>query len=390
MTITFNTQCYIITFLIVIITLLYLHNISLSNKLSIFQSDNNLGELEDKNIKLRSILKSISNGVVALGNDGEILLINEVAKNIFDCVHEELYGIKIEVAIKNEKILNCIKILITNKKSIVANIEDEYKKFYKIKVDPIYLKHIDGTIMGSIINIEDITEHVKLDKLRSDFVANVTHELKTPLTSINGFVETLKNNEDIDKKDRDRFLDIIEMESDRLRRLIDDILILSFIENNRKDKNGKIQTVSLNEIFFEVYDLTLNLAKNKNIQFEYEIPKDDILVIFNKDYIKQILINLIDNAIKYTPENKKIKVMIVEYENTIQIKVKDNGMGIHKKEIARIFERFYRIDKARSRKIGGTGLGLAIVKHILISLNGTITVDSKPNEGSEFVVTLPK
>ena len=382
--------------LISIITLLCIYIIRLKSKLKeviceskrmVSQINSNIEELEDKNIKLKSILKSISNGVVALDNDGRILLINDVAQEFFECSETDLYGIEIGIAIKNTRLLGSIKEIIKLKKRVVVEVEDKNRNFYKIKVDPIYLQDNDETIIGSIINIEDITESVKFEKIRTDFVANVTHELKTPLTSINGFVETLKNHENIATSDRNRFLDIIEMESDRLRRLIDDILILSFIENNRNDKTER---VSINETFIEVYDLTLNLAKNKNIEYEYEMPKEDVMVNINKDYIKQILINLIDNAIKYTPENKKIKVVISDLAEDIEIKVIDNGMGIPKKEIPRIFQRFYRVDKARSRKIGGTGLGLAIVKHVLISLNGKITVNSKVNEGSEFIVTLPK
>ena len=197
--------------------------------------------------------------------------------------------------------------------------------------------------------------------MRSDFVANVSHELKTPLTSISGFVETLKLNENIDIDTRNRFLGIIENESDRLKRLIDDILLLSFIENNDKMSLDK---VSIYEVFKEVYEMTSYMAKSKNISLDYEFNNKEIIILSNRDYIKQEFLNLVDNAIKYTPENRSIKVEVKKEKDIITIKVIDEGLGIPKEDIDRIFERFYRVDKARSRDVGGTGLGLAITKRM--------------------------
>ena len=222
--------------------------------------------------------------------------------------------------------------------------------------------------------------------MRSDFVANVSHELKTPLTSISGFVETLRLNENIDIDTRNRFLGIIESESDRLKRLIDDILLLSFIENNEKMSLDK---VSIYQVFKEVYEMTIYMANSKNIKLDYYFDDKEIEILSNRDYIKQIFLNLVDNAIKYTPENKKIEVYVKKENENITIKVIDEGVGIPKEDINRIFERFYRVDKARSRDVGGTGLGLAITKHIVKSLDGTIVVNSELNKGSEFIVTIP-
>lgn len=349
--------------------------------------NNNIEELEDRNIKLKSILKSISNGIIAIDNEERILLINDIAKNLFNCQHDDVSGERIDNIVNNLDLLNAIKELIPLRINRQVEIEDANGRFYKIKIDPIVLKDAGNVTIGCIVNIEDVTENVKLEKIRSDFVANVTHELKTPLTSINGFVETLKNNEDIDINTRNRFLDIIEMESNRLRRLIDDILILSFIENKKNELDEEVNIITA---FKEVFDLTFDLAKNKNISYNYKFSNEKIYMRANRDYIKQIFLNLVDNAIKYTPENGKVNVSIYDDNENIIISVKDNGMGIPSEDITRIFERFYRVDKARSRKIGGTGLGLAIVKHIVISLNGNIKVNSTINKGSEFIVTLPK
>ncbi|MDU7905189.1 MAG: ATP-binding protein, partial [Peptostreptococcaceae bacterium] len=223
--------------------------------------------------------------------------------------------------------------------------------------------------------------------MRSDFVANVTHELKTPLTSISGFVETLRINENIDHKTRDRFLGIIENESDRLKRLIDDNLLLSFIENKDTISYEKID---ISNLFKEIYELTINYAKSKNIELRYKIENEDIVINSNRDYIKQIFLNLIDNAIKYTPDGGFVETSVYQNDENIFINIKDNGIGISKEDTSRVFERFYRVDKARSRDVGGTGLGLAIVKHIVKSLNGTIDIKSELNVGTEFIVSIPK
>ncbi len=345
----------------------------------------NIEQLEDRNIKLKSILKSISNGIVAIDNEQKILLINDVAKKLFGYGDFVFEGQKIDFVINNKAMTKAISKMIPIRENKKIEIKDENDRYYKIKMDPIYLNNEKNVVIGTIINIEDITENVKLEKIRSEFVANVTHEIKTPLTSINGFVETLKNNDSIDVETRNRFLDIIEIESNRLRMLIDDILVLSFIENNENEKYDKINLYS---VFKEVYDLTYNLAKNKNIEYIYEFSNKDIELNTNKDYIKQVFLNLIDNAIKYTPENGSVSVVVIQKNNEISISVKDTGMGIPQSDIPRIFERFYRVDKARSKKIEGTGLGLAIVKHIIISMGADIMVKSALNRGTEFIVTI--
>ena len=243
-------------------------------------------------------------------------------------------------------------------------------------------------IIGSIINIEDITELVKLENMRKDFVANVSHELKTPLTSITGFVETLKINDDIDKNTRNHFLDIIEKESNRLKGLIEDILLLSSIENGQ---DLSYEKVKLFDVFKEVCEITEYIASSKNITISYNFEDEDVCIYGFRDNIKQIFLNLIDNGIKYTPKDGHIEVIQHYDENrqNIILEFKDNGIGIPKESLNRIFERFYRVDKARSRDIGGTGLGLAITKHMVKSLGGNITVESILGIGSDFIVTIP-
>ncbi|WP_373598418.1 HAMP domain-containing sensor histidine kinase [Paraclostridium bifermentans] len=350
--------------------------------------DSTIEEVQYKNLQLKSIVKSISHGILAIDINGNVLLINEEARNIIKCSKDEIKeGKNINQVIKDGKILREISSFIGSKKTQMNQITNDEDIVYNIKLDPVYLQSSKNVIIGSIINIENVTEKVRLENMRSDFVANVTHELKTPLTSISGFVETLRINENIDVKTRDRFLGIIESESDRLKRLIDDILLLSFIENKDTLCGEKVDVLNTAR---EVYELTINSANSKDIELKYKFEDDNITIDSNRDYIKQIFLNLIDNAIKYTPNGGFVETIVSQNNKDILIKVKDNGIGIDKEDKNRIFERFYRVDKARSRDVGGTGLGLAIVKHIVKSLDGNIVVESELNKGTEFIVTIPK
>lgn len=347
---------------------------------------NTFDELEYKNLQLRSILKSISNGILAIDIEGNILLINDEAKKMINCPKEVMVeGRNISFAIRNDLILKQIMMFMgskVNEKTII-NMEDG--RFLRIKLDPVYLQNNKSIVIGSIVNIEDISERVRAENMRKDFVANVSHELKTPLTSISGFAETLKLNENIDKETRNRFLTIIDGEANRLRRLIEDILTLSFIENDKKEEK---EAINLYSVYRRVEDMLMISARTKNISLNCNAD-ETIKIAANADYVKQIILNLVDNAIKYTPENGDVNVKIFADKDDAIIKVSDTGMGIPKEDQARIFERFYRVDKARSREIGGTGLGLAITKHIAMNLGGTISVESELEKGSTFTVRIP-
>ena len=350
--------------------------------------DKTIHEVESKNIQLKSIVKSISHGILAIDIEGNVLLINKEAKEMIKAdLSTKVEGRNINAVIKDKDILREISKFIGSNKSNMNQITNKDDIVYNIKLDPVYLQSSKNVIIGSIINIEDITERVRLENMRSDFVANVTHELKTPLTSISGFVETLRINDNIDISTRNRFLGIIETESDRLKRLIDDILLLSFIENKEQEC---FEDIDIYSVFKEVYELTYTSAKVKDIDIEYNFEHENMIIKSNRDYIKQIFLNLVDNAIKYTPNGGIVTTEVRYDDNYILIKVIDNGIGISKEDKTRIFERFYRVDKARSRDVGGTGLGLAIVKHIVKSLHGTIDVESELNIGTKFIVKIPK
>ena len=343
-------------------------------------------DITDKNTQLKSIMQSVSHGILAIDTRGKILLINDLAKKM---VEGDSYvtaeGKNIRQFIKNELILESVLHNMCSEHSTIIQKNIKNDIIYKIKIDPVHFEDTDAVI-GFIINIENITEYAKLENMRKEFVANVSHELKTPITSIQGFIETLKMTDNLDEDTKNRFLTIIENEATRLTRLIDDILLLSTIENKTKKK---VEKVDLFEVFEEVHEVVNYIAKKKNIKVKYEFKNKDIDLWEYSGYIRQILLNIISNAIKYTGENGSVNIKQYIKAKKVFIEVKDNGIGIPQEDIDRIFERFYRVDKARSRSVGGTGLGLAITKHMVKALNGNIKVESELGVGSKFIIELP-
>lgn len=343
-------------------------------------------DITDKNTQLKSIMQSVSHGILAIDTRGKILLINDLAKKM---VEGDSYvtaeGKNIRQFIKNELILESVLHNMSSEHSTIIQKNIKNDIIYKIKIDPVHFEDTDAVI-GFIINIENITEYAKLENMRKEFVANVSHELKTPITSIQGFIETLKMTDNLDEDTKNRFLTIIENEATRLTRLIDDILLLSTIENKTKKK---VEKVDLFEVFEEVHEVINYIAKKKNIKVKYDFENKDIDLWEYSGYIRQILLNIISNAIKYTGENGEVSIKQYIKSEKVFIEVKDNGIGIPEEDIERIFERFYRVDKARSRSVGGTGLGLAITKHMVKALNGNIRVESELGVGSKFIIELP-
>jgi signal transduction histidine kinase len=228
----------------------------------------------------------------------------------------------------------------------------------------------------------------RMDKIRTDFVANVSHELKTPLTLIKGYIETLQDRAINDKDKAHRFISIIKEHAGRLENIIEDLLRLSELELS-KDCLNKTE-FNLSKLVDEV-TLSFGYAlDSKRQSLNVDLQGDDFGIKADRDKIEQVIVNLIDNAIKYTNEGGRINVFLIEDKNDITLIVKDNGIGIPTEDIDRVFERFYRVDKARSRELGGTGLGLGIAKHIVLTHNGQISIESEISKGTEVVVKLPK
>lgn len=332
----------------------------------------------DKKNKLEAILESMESGVIAIDNNENIILINSYSQKLFD-LKEDNIGKKISDCIIDYDLINFIREIPeigTKEIKLFHPIERELR----VKKSPI-INYLNNSI-GIVITVQDITDIKRLENMRSEFVANVSHELKTPLTSIKGFSETLRYVDDSETKNK--FLDIIDKESERLTNLINDILILSNIENIHKMES---EYFNPGDVIENVLDMVKSQAYKKSIIIKYnDCFNSEILG--SKDKFHQLAVNLIENAIKYSNENGVVKIDLTLEEQYFVFKVKDNGIGIPKNDIPRIFERFYRVDKSRSTR--GTGLGLAIVKHIVKLFNGEISVKSKVGIGSTFIVKIKK
>jgi two-component system phosphate regulon sensor histidine kinase PhoR len=336
-----------------------------------------LNEVTDKQNRLEAILQSMDSGVIAVDRNNKVIMINPYAKKIFG-VTKDIIGQNLLDNIRDFELENVFHKSDNDYKEIKILWPQERE--LRIKTADIINR---SEHIGTVAVVQDITEVKKLEKMRTQFVANVSHELKTPLTSIKGFAETLKYVDDADTKKK--FLNIINEETERLTRLITDILILSHIEQQIELKKEK---VDVNKIVEDVYNLMKNTADVKEIQLSIEQQKLKPL-IGDADKFKQMLINLVDNAINYSEAGDSVCIGTEYKADICTVWVKDTGVGIAKEQIPRIFERFYRVDKARSRSKGGTGLGLAIVKHIVLKFNGKIYVESELGRGSKFVIEIP-
>lgn len=343
-----------------------------------------MNSLKKRNVELEAMLGSMESGVVAIDDTNAVLFYNKAFAEISETKAKNLKGKSLYNIIRN---------------SIVFDVIDDVRKTEElqsregslnlatdltIRVIGTPLKNENEKTLGILILIDDITKIKKLENVRSEFVSNVTHELKTPLTSIRGFIDTLKNGAVKDEAVARRFLDIIDIEAERLYSLIQDILLLSEIESKRD-----YEKVSC-DVDYYIKDVIELLKPNLSdkVKIIYEAEPYIRPYSCNPDRIKQLMINLLDNAIKYTEEGK-IEISCKEENDKLVIKVQDTGIGMEEGNLSRIFERFYRVDKGRSRKQGGTGLGLSIVKHIVELYNGTIDIRSKTGEGTCFKISLP-
>ncbi|MBM7692860.1 two-component system phosphate regulon sensor histidine kinase PhoR [Peribacillus deserti] len=359
----------------------------LSNSINILarnlQEMENLREMQQD--RLGTLVENMGSGVLLIDSRGYITLINKTYRNFFgvDPLYF-LYRLYYEVVQHKEVILMIEQIFMTEqslKKHLVLPVHLE-RKYFEVYGAPIIGSQDEWK--GILLVFHDITELKKLEQVRKDFVANVSHELKTPITSIKGFTETLLDGALHDEKSLKHFLSIVLKESDRMQTLIQELLDLSKIE--QQGFSLSIQNLNLTKLLQETLPIFEQRAALKQIKLSNNSSGDAIEIEGDYDRIKQILINLISNAISYTPPGGSVEVSLEEDKKYAKVSVKDTGIGMAQEELPRIFERFYRIDKARSRNFGGTGLGLAIVKHLVEAHQGNIQVKSEPGDGTEFTV----
>lgn len=337
---------------------------------------------------LQSVLSNMINGVVMMDANGLILIMNERAENILGVSARKLIGKPYSDIKQQYELSQLIVEGYDTKEFIHEEITFYYpeERLLELNLVPIY--HGNSSDFGGILLVlQDVSAIRRLERMRSEFVANVSHELKTPIAAVKGFAETLLGGAVKDEETTRSFLQIIYDESERLNRLIGDILELSKIESRRAPL--MLTPVDINEFMCNTIAILEVSAIRKNIHVNMTSP-EEFYMEADEDRLRQILVNLLSNAINYTPEGGTINIVISETkEENILISISDTGIGIPEKDLPRIFERFYRVDKARSRISGGTGLGLSIVKHLVELHKGTISVSSTVGVGTKFTIELP-
>ncbi|MBQ5152036.1 two-component system histidine kinase PnpS [Macrococcoides caseolyticum] len=335
--------------------------------------------------RLETTLQNIPSATLLVNSYGEVVIANETFLNFFNRGNK-IKKAHYDTVIEHKDVKRMIKEAIATEKPINETIEHNvnvHKKYFDAAVVPVLSKK-RKRIEGIVIVLHDITQLKTLEQMRKDFVANVSHELKTPITSIKGFTETLLDGAKEDKNTLEMFLDIILKESNRIQVLVSELLELSKIE---QANHFNMVKVNLPQKVFNSVEVVYPLAEKKNIKFNLELEKN-LFVLAEPSKLKQVMINLLSNAINYSPEDAEITVKVYLKADECIVEIIDQGIGIAPEEITRIFERFYRVDKARSRDSGGTGLGLAIVKHIIEVFNGEIDVESELGKGSTFRIKL--
>jgi len=345
-----------------------------------------INEISEEKNKAEAILSSMVDGVIATDENGEIMLINPAAREMLFIDEKHVRDKDFIQVVRNYKINELLEKVLKENDIISQEILLQREEEKILRCHFASITNEENNIKGGVIVFTDITELRRLEQVRKDFVANVSHELKTPLTSIIGYVDTLLENKNINKNTKNKFLKIIKDEADRLGILIQDLLNLSKFE----DSNPELNPGNINNLINKTVSILEEKAGKKNISIKTKMAEDSLQVYMIKEQIEQVMINLIDNAIKYTPEDGEIEIKVLEKENKVLVEVIDNGIGIPQKDQQRIFERFYRVDKARSRSMGGTGIGLSIVKHIIKSHDSEINLESESGKGSKFWFYLKK
>lgn len=334
--------------------------------------------------RLKTTVENIPSSILMIDKYGEIVVANKSFYNVFtpeEAVEHKSYVDFVDLTLQ-KLITEAFKVEKPIYDQIELTIDQVHQKYFDTSCVPI-LSKTKKNLYGMVIVLHDITNLKKLENLRREFVANVSHELKTPITSIKGFAETLLDGAKNDEQTLNEFLKIISKESDRIETLVFDLLDLSHVEQQTEIVT---EYVSLSEIAESTIKNMQNIAEEKQITIVNEI-KPDIVIDANKDKVSQVALNLLSNAVSYSKASSEVIVRVYKDANKRIMEVQDFGIGISAEDQQHIFERFYRVDKARSRDSGGTGLGLSITKHIMEAHNGRINVFSRPNEGSTFRVT---
>lgn len=341
---------------------------------------------------LQKVLNEMTEGVLVVDERNRIRMVNDALKTLFS-LPQEILGKSLLELIRHSELEEATRQTIETGKSctLEVTLPSSPQKSFEVNVVPMVstLRDTSGDTKGNgaILVFHDISRLKELERIRQDFVANVSHELRTPLTTIKGYAETLLEGA-FKEEIAPSFLQVILKHTDRLTKIVEDLLMISKIES--RESQLSLEPLPLSEILAETLEVVAENAKKKKIAIITSGLPDSLLVKADRNYVEQILINLLDNAIKYNREGGNIVISAtLTPQNDVEIAIQDNGIGIPREDLPRIFERFYRVDKGRSKELGGTGLGLSIVKHLVQAQGGRVWAESQPGEGSTFYFTLP-
>ncbi len=359
----------------------------LRNKLSVSEEslEGRMKDTLEEKKRLFGILESMTEGVLVVDTEQKILLVNSALCGLFGVRKELVEGKHYWEIFRDPDVNQMVQECLDKQKGSQKELDFLLtKSIFDIHVSPVFAAK---EFIGIVAVFRDMTPFKEFDRMRTEFVANVSHELKTPLTSILGFVETLKEGAIDDKENSQKFLSIIEAQSKKLNTLIEDLLLLSRIESSNEPlKKETIRVMDILDKLAETFEPLLKETKNS---LKAAVEPKGLKIQAEPSSFERALSNLIDNAIKYSPAGSQVSVEARGDTGSVTVSIKDNGIGIPEADLPRIFERFYRVDKGRTRESGGTGLGLSIVKHIIERHGGSIRVQSVPQKGSTFTITLP-
>ncbi|MBC2713616.1 MAG: PAS domain-containing protein [Desulfosarcina sp.] len=352
------------------------------------QLQQRMDEITSQRNKTEAVLSSMREGVIATDMELRVISINQTAAKMFSVPMQTIHGRSVLGVLRNHEFQALIERSLSTGESLESDIIYHQNGEHTFNIHCTPLLDTLKKRMGGLVVISDVTQLRRLENMRRDFAASVSHEIKTPLTAIKGFVETLCTGDVDDREEARRFLTIIDKHVNRLTTIIDDLMQLSRIERDDEIQQIGSEICRIEEVLNTAIGLCHEGIEEKTITVALTCEAD-LSGRFDATLLEQAAVNLLDNAVKYSPENSTIHIEALTVDDEIQIRFRDQGIGIAKKHLPRLFERFYRVDKARSRKLGGTGLGLAIVKHIAQAHDGNITVESELERGSTFTLHLP-
>ncbi|MFZ7942375.1 MULTISPECIES: cell wall metabolism sensor histidine kinase WalK [Bacillaceae] len=339
---------------------------------------------EGERRKLSSVLSYMTDGVIATDRKGRVILINEPAADMLNVSRETVLSQPI-VSLLDLDDTNTFEDLLEEKDSLILDYSTKAER-YILRANFSVIQKETGFVNGLIAVLHDITEQEKIEAERREFVANVSHELRTPLTTMRSYLEALADGAWQDKEIAPNFLEVTRTETERMIRLVNDLLQLSKMDSTDYKLNR--EWVNFVKFYHRIID-RFEMAKEQNVTFKRKLPKQEIFVEIDEDKMTQVLYNIISNALKYSPEGGQVTFSVKENNDQIIVSVSDQGVGIPKENISKIFDRFYRVDKARARKLGGTGLGLAIAREMVNAHGGAIWATSEEGKGTKISFSLP-